>query len=133
MPMNPPSHTQSIRAMATFFEVALWGREESYLETVAGEALAEIQRLESQLSFFDSGSEVREINAFAAERPVHVDPRVFRLLERAKELSAESGGAFDITIAPLLKAWGFQGASGQMPADSEIEHAQDLVGMDLIE
>ena len=119
--------------MATYFEVALWGRDEEYLQAVADEALREIQRVEQQLSFFRSDSDVRALNVHAAERPVPVDPRVFRLIERAKALSADSGGAFDITVAPLLKAWGFQGAAGAMPGDSEVEAARELVGMDLIE
>jgi thiamine biosynthesis lipoprotein len=125
--------TQRAFAMATFFEVALWGREDSYLQLVADEALREIQRVEQQLSFFRSDSEVRGLNVYAADRPVPVDPRVFRLIERAKALAADSGGAFDITIAPLLKAWGFQGSAGAMPTDSAVESARKLVGMDLIE
>jgi thiamine biosynthesis lipoprotein len=119
--------------MGTYFEVALWGRDSEYLAAVAEEALTEVQRLDSQLSYFKSESEVSALNAFAWERPVSVDPRLFSLLQRAKELSAESGGAFDITVAPLLRAWGFQGASGSMAEDSEVAAAHQLVGMDLIE
>ena len=124
---------QSARAMATFFEVALWGRDEEYLRSAAEEALDEVHRCERQLSFYDSGSDIREINVLGAERPVAVDPRVFRLLERSKELSEESGGAFDITIAPLLKTWGFQGGSGSMASEAEMEAARGLVGMRFIE
>src|SRR5438874_877881 len=98
--------------MNTVFEVAAWGRERRYLETAAQEALAEVQRLERQLSMFREDSDVFELNARAAYGPVPVDPRLFRLLEWAKRLSAETGGAFDITMTPLLRAWGFVGGSG---------------------
>ena len=119
--------------MATFFEVALWGRERGFLETVAEEALREVQRLEQQLSFFRSDSDIREVNVRAAEEPVYVEPRLFALLERAKRISEETGGAFDITVAPLIRAWGFQGESGSMASEEEIAAARELVGMHLIE
>src|SRR5687767_6155550 len=132
--MSPPHLvTHSCRAMATYFEVAVWGREREYLETVAEEALREVQRLEQQLSFFRSDSDIRDLNVRAAEAPVYVEPRLFALLERAKRLSEETGGAFDITVAPLIRAWGFQGDSGEMASEEDIGAAQELVGMDLLD
>jgi len=132
--MSPPHLvTQSCRAMATFFEVALWGREPEYLETVAEEALREVQRLEQQLSFYRSDSDIRELNVRAADEPVYVEPRLFAVLERAKRLSEETGGAFDITVAPLIRAWGFQGDSGRIASDDDLAAAREQVGMDLVE
>src|SRR5205807_6452812 len=96
--------SRSCRAMNTVFEVALWGREAGYLQAVAEEAVAEVQRLDRQLSFFRADSQVRDLNLHAAQRPVPVDPRLFRLLELARRLHAETEGGFDIPIAPLLKA-----------------------------
>ncbi len=125
--------TYGCRAMATYFEVALWGRERNYLETVAEEALREVQRLEQQLSFYRSDSDIRELNIRAADEPVYVEPRLFALLERAKQLSKETGGAFDITVAPLIRAWGFQGDSGSIASDDGVAAARELVGMDLVE
>jgi len=114
--------------MATFFELVLWGEKEAYLEGVGREALEEIERWEAMLSFFRPTSDIGEINRCAAYEPTTVDPRVFRLLERAQQLSAATGGAFDITVAPLLRCWGFAGGSGQMPTEEEVAVARERVG-----
>src|SRR3982751_4843527 len=106
--MNPSTHfTFARNAMATRFEIVLSGENESRLRAAAEEAFDEIDRLEAQLSLFRPTSEIANVNARAAVEPVRVSPETFRLLEHAARLSAETGGAFDITIAPLMRAWGF--------------------------
>lgn len=121
------------RAMNTRFEVVLWGRDESYLTAAGEDAVREINALDQQLSFYRDDSDVRELNVLAAHRPVTVEPRLFALLEEASALSEATGGAFDITIAPLLRAWGFTGGGNRIPTDEEVEAARRLTGMHLVE
>jgi thiamine biosynthesis lipoprotein len=73
------------------------------------------------------------LNAQAAREPVQVSPEVGGLLEHAQRLHAESGGAFDITIAPLVRCWGFMGASGRRPSADELAQAREKVGMNLVQ
>jgi thiamine biosynthesis lipoprotein len=120
-------------AMATRFEVVVYGDKEPALRAAAEEALSEIQRIEAQLSLYRPDSEVAHLNARAAREWVRVAPEVFRLLERARDLSAETAGAFDITVAPLMRCWGFMRGSGKMPTRAEIAEARKLVGMHLVE
>ena len=121
------------RAMNTRFEVVLWGRDETYLTAAGEDALREIEALDQQLSFYRDDSDVRELNVLAAHRPVTVEPRLFALLQEANALSEATGGAFDITIAPLLRAWGFMGGGGRIPSEEEVEAARRLTGMHLLE
>jgi thiamine biosynthesis lipoprotein len=58
---------------------------------------------------------------------------LFSLLEHARRLHEESGGAFDITIAPLVRCWGFMGGTGRLPKDSDVAQARTKVGMHLVE
>jgi thiamine biosynthesis lipoprotein len=120
-------------AMATRFEIVLYGNDEPALRAAAEEALDEIQRIEAQLSLYRPDSEVAHLNARAAGAWVRVAPEVFRLLERARDLSVETGGAFDITVAPLMRCWGFMGGSGKMPPKAKITEARRLVGMHRVE
>lgn len=120
------------RAMATRFEIALWGGSESDLRAAGEEALGEIQRLEAQLSLYRPDSDLCDLNARAAREAVPVDPRLFRLLERSAQLSDATDGAFDITVAPLLRAWGFVGGSGHLPDEAEVAAARAVTGMDLV-
>jgi len=115
--------------MATRFEIALHGSNPASLRAAAEEALDEIDRLEDQLSLYRPGTEIARVNAEAHIAPVRVSPGVFRLLERARALSAETHGAFDITIAPLVQEWGFMGGTGAMANANLVSEARAFVGM----
>ena len=127
--------TAASEAMATRFEVALHdaGADPTRLRVAAGEALDEITRLEGMLSLFEPTSEIAHCNARADHEPVPISPEVFRLLQRCRELTDETGGAFDITIAPLMRCWRFHNDTGTVPADKEIDRARALVGMKHVE
>jgi len=118
--------------MATRFELVLHGADEMFLRAAGEEAIAEIERLEAQLSLYRPSSEIAEVNARAARGPVRVSPPVFALLEHARKLNSETDGAFDITIAPLVKCWGFMNGTGKWPSVDEIEKARACVGMNLV-
>ncbi len=117
------------RAMNTRFEVWLHGPSEPTLRAAGEEALNEVELLEAQLSLFRPTSEIAQVNRYAAERPVRVSPPTFALLRRAWSLWSQTGGAFDPTVGPLLKAWGFLGGGGGMPAPSAVAQARGCVGM----
>lgn len=119
--------------MATRFEIVLHGDNPVALRAAGEEALDEIDRLEAQLSLYRPTSEIAHVNARAAREPVHVSPPVFHLLEHARRLTVETGGAFDITIAPLVRCWGFMGGKGRMPDAGAIEDARSKVGMQHVE
>jgi len=120
-------------AMATRFEIVLHGSNPSALRAAGEESLDEIERIEAQLSLYRPGSEVARLNTEAPRRPVRVTPALFHLLEEARELSRETDGTFDITIAPLVRCWGFMGGSGSMPTAEAIAVARSQVGMHLVE
>lgn len=119
-------------AMATRFEVVLLGDDPVSLRAAGEEALDEIERLESQLSLFRPTSEIAHINARAAHEPVRVTPAVFGLLQHACRLTEETLGAFDITIAPLVRCWGFMGGSGRLPGADDLATSRARVGMRLV-
>ncbi len=121
--------TLARRAMATRFEIVLHGESTARLQGAGEEALAEIDRLEAQLSIYRPTSELSRVNAHAACEPVRVSPPVFRLLEHARQLHDESGGAFDIAVAPLVRCWGFMGGSGALPYLDDLARARSVAGM----
>ncbi len=125
--------TLARHAMATRFEIVLHGDNEAALRAAGEEALDEIERLDNQLSFYNPHSQISRLNARAAQKPVRIEPRLFELLERARKLNATLDGAFDITIAPLMKIWGLAGGSGRIPSDEELESTRAKVGMDHVQ
>jgi thiamine biosynthesis lipoprotein len=119
----------ALNAMATRFELVLRGENAARLRAAGEQALAEIQRLEAQLSLYRPSSEIARVNARAAREPVRVTPPVFRLLQHARQLHAETAGAFDIAIAPLVRCWGFMHGTGRVPDPGELEEARRRAGM----
>ena len=119
----------SLDTMATRFELVLHGDDSSRLRLIGEEAITEIERWGDCLSIYESDSEMYRINAKAADEPVKTDARLFRLLQHCAELSALTGGTFDISVAPLMRVWGFMGGAGRMPDPAEIEKAMEVVGM----
>ena len=118
--------------MATRFEIVLNGDDPVALRAAGEEALNEIERIEAQLSLYRATSEIAHLNARAANQAVRVTPSLFALLQIAQKLHQETGGAFDITIAPLVQCWGFMGGSGQLPQSEEVAQARAAVGMHLV-
>ncbi|MGO8927239.1 MAG: FAD:protein FMN transferase [Limisphaerales bacterium] len=128
-----PPVTVACHAMATRFEIALHGDNPAALRAAGEEALAQVEQLEAQLSLFRASSEIAHLNTHAANGPVRVTPGLFALLQKARKLSEESNGAFDITVAPLVRCWGFMGGDGRFPSPDEVAQARAKVGMGLVQ
>jgi thiamine biosynthesis lipoprotein len=99
---------------------------------VAVVALDRIAALEDQLTVYRDTSEVSKLNAIASFRPVVVEAGLWQLLQRAKELSAQTGGAFDVTAGQLTKTWGFYRREGRMPSQAEVDEALATVGSEAL-
>src|SRR5580692_8832986 len=119
----------ALHAMATRFELVLHGENATRLRAAGEAALKEVERLEADLSLYRPTSEIARVNASAAREAVRVSPAVFRLLQHARQLQSETGGAFDITVAPLVRCWGFMHGTGRVPEPAEIELARGCSGM----
>ncbi len=123
----------SRRAMACPFEVCFPAARCEDGTQLAIEALDLVDTLEKQLSFFQPTSLIGAINRSAAHAPVEVEPWLFDLLALATRLHEETGGAYDITSAPLWEAWGFARRAGKIPSDDQLAEARSHVGSHLLE
>ena len=90
-----------------------------------------LQELEQQISMHIASSEIAAVNAGAGNgKPVQLTERTYQLLRRSKELSQQSQGAFDITIAPVAQLWGITGDNPRVPQEEELQQALELVGIE---
>lgn len=122
----------ALEAMATRFELVLQGEDAVQLRAAGEAALAEVRRLEARLSFYRPTSEVSRLNARAAHGPVRVTPSLFGLLQEARRLYDATGGAFDVTVAPLMRCWGFVNDTGHLPDPTALAEARSRTGMHLV-
>lgn len=117
--------TLATHAMGTRFELVLEGGDPYRLRAAGEAALREIEECHHRFNLFDPGSWLNTINRRAAAEPVTLDDLTFDLLETCRQVHHDSGGAFDITVAPLMRAWGFHGK----PDREAIEQTKMCVGM----
>jgi thiamine biosynthesis lipoprotein len=125
-------HQFTWRAMGTEFTLYLPDGEREWAAGVAGELQEETRRLERQLSLYLPDSDLCYLNAHAHEQPVRVEPELFRLLQICQSLYALTQGAFDPTVTPLLRLWGFVDKQYRVPDPPAIEQALERVGMELV-
>ena len=118
----PKAQEVSLFAMDTYMTLSAYG--DSAEEALAA-ASREINRLESTLSRTIAASDVSRLNA---GETVTVQKETRELLERALALSDETGGAFDMTVAPLVSLWGITSDAPHVPSPEEIDALLPLVG-----
>ena len=111
-------------AMDTFIDLKAEGENG---EKALLEAEKEINRLERLFSTTIEQSEIFAVNQYASKQPITVSKDTFDLIEKAKKYYSITEGAFDITIAPVLKAWGFTEEVKRVPSDEEIQQKLQLV------
>ncbi len=115
-------------AMGATYSIVLYGYDRVKMEAAVDAAFEEVRRLDEMLSNYRADSEWSEVNRHAAEKPVKVSPELFQLLSDCVAYSRESEGAFDISVGPLMKVWGFYKGSGHLPHKAEVEAALPKVG-----
>ncbi|MBQ2344198.1 MAG: FAD:protein FMN transferase [Prevotella sp.] len=93
------------------------------------EILVALNQVDASLSPFNEKSIITKINNNEAVKPDKMFVEVFEL---AKQISTETHGAFDITVAPMVNAWGFGFKSGTSPTKEVIDSIKEIVGFDKI-
>jgi thiamine biosynthesis lipoprotein len=119
---------RSTDAMGATFSVVLYGSDQAAMNQAIDAAFDEAHRLDALLSNYKPESEWSRINREAAEHPVAVSPELFRLLSDCIEYSRATEGTFDITVGPLMRAWGFFGGERHVPSPDQLRDALEIVG-----
>lgn len=115
----------AIDLMGTRVSVELWHEDPAEGRELVDAVLDEYRRIDREMSTYRPESRVSRVNAEAASRPVEVGRELLDLVERALELSAASGGAFDITYESIGYLYDFR--QRRRPSDEQIEARLDVV------
>lgn len=116
--------SQEIFAMDTYMTVTAYGDNAQKGVT---DAVAEIQRLDNLLSIGKEDSEISKLNK-SGSAAVSDDTAV--MVAKALDLYKSTGGAFDITVLPLMELWGFTTQEYYVPTEDEIQSTLQRVGAD---
>lgn len=86
---------------------------------------AQLSKVDASLSTFNKESVISRINL---NRDVKADKMFADVFTLAQEISEETGGAFDITVAPLINAWGFGFKNDVKPTRRTIDSLRQITG-----
>jgi FAD:protein FMN transferase len=115
-------------SMGCVYAIAAYGADGDAVPRALEEALDEVDRLDRLMSHYRPDSPLSRLNLQAAQGAIRVDAELFDFIAQAMRYSRESDGAFDITVGPLMKAWGFFRGDGRVPAPGELAIARQRVG-----
>jgi FAD:protein FMN transferase len=115
-------------SMACAYTIVAYGPDEKRLPVAVNAAFDEIDRIDRLMSNYKPESPLSRLNREAADGPIAAEPELYDFLNESLRYARESDGAFDITVGPLMKAWGFFRGEGRMPSDRELTEARRAVG-----
>ena len=121
-------HVATRLSMACVYAIEVYGADREALAASVEAAFDEVDRIDRVMSHYKAGSALSRLNREAAHGPVAVEPELFDLIAEAMRYQRDSRGAFDITVGPLMKAWGFFDGDGRIPSDHALAAARARVG-----
>ncbi len=110
---------KTLFAFDTVVELSLRGRD---AEKALEECEKEITRLHAELDADGNGAIARYNESGKADEETEL------LLNRAFSVSEETGGAFDVTLYPVIRLWGFGGDAFKVPSEAELADALEKCG-----
>jgi len=123
--------------MGTSVEVEAYGGTDDVRREAIEKAFNAFIEVDRLMSNYRNDSELSLVNRVAAQRALHVSDPMFAVLTAAQQVSARSHGAFDVTVGPLVRLWGFRDQKPHLPTGSElaavrplIDYRQVLLGQD---
>lgn len=135
-PVSPPSAELVRRSqplLGTYVVVAVYATDRRAAHAAITAAFAEVRRVDALMSLHRPDSELSRLNGRAAADPGEVSPELFRVMAAAQEIAAATDGSFDITVAPLVRLWGFLWKEYRLPSPAELQSVLPQVGYRLVE
>jgi len=111
--------------MGTIVEIKVLSYDETLAKKSISDAFDEIARIENIFSVYKSESEISQLNKTGS---AIVSDEVIQLIKKSNYFSEISGGAFDVTVLPVIELWKSSKKLGRVPSPFAIEGAKRLVG-----
>jgi thiamine biosynthesis lipoprotein len=127
-PRTLARHEASRMSMACAYAIVAYGDDAGALPRILEAAFDEVDRIDRLMSHYKPESPLSRLNRDAAAGPVVVTPELFDFIADCLRYSRDSDGAFDITVGPLMKTWGFFRGGGRLPSAQEIEDVRGRIG-----
>ncbi|MCZ6855806.1 MAG: FAD:protein FMN transferase [Gammaproteobacteria bacterium] len=123
------SDTQSI--MGTRVHAEIWQEDAAVGQRVLAEIMAEMRRIDAAFSTFRETSELSRLNREAGKGWMSVSDELFELLQKSRNVSDLTNGAFDITYASVGRYYDYR--AGERPDDETIRTALAAINYRYVE
>ena len=118
----------SRQVMGTFARMVVVSKDTSKARTAIKAAFEKIASVEKLMSRYDKTSQLSIVNSEAFDKPIKVDDVLFELLQRSVYYSRISGGAFDITVGPLIILWKKCAEANSPPNKEQMQEVNERIG-----
>ncbi len=115
--------------MGVPFRIVLYAPDSTAASSASAASFQRIKQLNDMMSDYDADSELSRLSRASGQgREVPVSDDLWRVLQRAQELAERSGGAFDVTVGPLVNLWRKARREHKMPDAIRLAQARQAVG-----
>ncbi|MCK4283994.1 MAG: FAD:protein FMN transferase [Candidatus Brocadiae bacterium] len=125
---KPGRYETLLSVVGTDARLEAVARSKSHARRMFQQAVEQMRMVELRMSTYRRESEVSRLNATGSQHPVELSEHTLRVLRKAVEMSKLTGGAFDVTYAPLRTLWRRAQQEGRLPGADAIEEALAAVG-----
>jgi thiamine biosynthesis lipoprotein len=116
--------------MGTFAHIVAVAEDSDTAEKCVRAALEEIRKVDDLMSDYKSDSEISLVNKEAFEKAVQVSTSTYEVLQRSVEFSEMTGGAFDITVGPLVALFREAKENKVAPNEEQLALARSKIGFE---
>ncbi len=114
--------------MGTRARIIVYAPDETTASRAGEAAFERVRALDNIMSDYRANSELMRLSAGAGGPPQPVSDDLFRVLEISEALARRSGGAFDVTVGPIVRLWREARQRHELPSQERLAEARRLVG-----
>lgn len=118
--------------MGTLFRIKLYAANREQAQDAFRAAFDRIAQLDATLSDYKPESELSQLSIKAVGHPEPVSASLFDVVSSAQDLARQTGGAFDITLGPVIRLWREARKTGTVPAKAALDQARSHCGYELL-
>jgi len=116
--------------MGTFANITAVAADSETARACVEAAFSRLEHVDEVMSDYKADSQLSQVNRGAFEKPISVDDDLFEVLDIAVEYSRQTGGAFDITVGPIVDLWRQAEEFKRLPTEEELARARSKVGFE---
>lgn len=114
--------------MGTLFSFTFYATNEALARSAGDAAFAKVAELNQMMTDYDPESELMRLSRSPVGKPVAVSEVLFEVLNESQRLAKLSGGAFDVTIGPVVRLWRRARRTETLPTPEQLAAARASVG-----